>query len=64
MAGGGEMGSATEHDSEAQMQAGSSGPPAASTPGLAKPAPTQEVKPPTHHLHGSDPSWSFGADHK
>ncbi len=45
VAGGGEMGAVTEQESEAQMQAGSSAPPSASTPGLAQPAPTHDVSP-------------------
>ena len=45
VAGRGEMGAVTEQESEAQMQAGSSAPPSASTPGLAQPAPTHDVSP-------------------
>ena len=48
MAGRGEMGAVTEQESEAQMQAGSSAPPSASTPGLAQPAPTHDVSPLAH----------------
>lgn len=62
MAGGGEMGSATEQELEAQMQAGSPGPPSSSTPGLAQPAPTHDVRTPTQHQHGSNPSWSIEVD--
>ena len=47
VAGGGEMGDATQLESEAQMQAGSSAPPSASsTPGLAQAAPTHDVSTP------------------
>ena len=56
MAGGGEMGSATEQESEAQMQEAGPATPSASTPGLAQPAPTHDVSDPAHHPHSSDPT--------
>ena len=60
VAGGGEMGAVTEQESEAQMQAGSSGPPSASTSGLAQPAPTHDVSSPAGHPPCSDSSWIGG----
>ena len=57
VAGGGEMGDVTEQESEAQMQAGSSAPPSASTPGLAQPAPTHDVSSPARRPPCSDAFW-------
>ena len=50
VAGGGEMGDVTEQESEAQMQAGSSAPPSASSPGPAQPAPTHDVSPQLRYI--------------